>query len=430
MTVSNVPVLPDWTRWSWSSLPVRDWYAPLFKRASAAFRELEFLSVAKGLRDGAWYNVAINELVSHTQRMQSLGLVVIPTDIRPSSLTYTNSVPLDGKGPLTARCLHVRPETFAKPIEFQTDEQIGLFLRYPHCCRRAFDDTWGKGQVDSTWEQFRRIDPDRSNLLASTLWRHMGLRLVPHLPCTFACEQSENDALEFLELGRQAGYVEELALIQEVQRWPATWSRLFGIAELTSPYLRVSTRTDWTATKDEWHLNGTSQPDITADLWQHNGFKSAAGMRKCHDLLLFSLKHAVEKDARICDLGCGNGILLRRLKMHRPDVRLSGVDSNRKAIESIPFGVGRWAASRIEDLTWVEYNPTTVLISVSRFMELLEEQRNGLRVALARVPQVLVYAYSDNLTQGPLEHQCGNLGLTVVPMVETPDVAMGILSPK
>jgi hypothetical protein len=429
MTASNVPVLPDWTRWSWNSLVARDWYAPLFARAKNAFRELELLSVSTGLRDGAWVNVEVARLVEHTQRMQNLGLVVIPTRIAPHALHYCNTVEEGQQGPLTARCLHVRPETFAKPIAFQTSEQIGTLLGYPHCCRNLFARTWDAGQVDSTYDQYTNMYSGDRPGYSSTLWRHMGLRLVPHLPCSFSCQASDDLATRFTLLGNKHGYVEDLALIQEVQSWPVQWSRLFGIAELVSPAVRISTRTDWTPTKDSFFING-SYTAPTADLWQDNGFTSAEGMRKCHDLLLFSLKHAVAKDAQLCDLGCGNGMLLRRLRMHRPDVRMTGVDTNTRAVASIPFGAGRWNASRIEDFVWLGWSPTAVLISVARLEEMSQEDCERTLHALARIPQVFVYAYSDNLLRGRLQLLCAKAGIPVTPLVETPDVAMGIVSPK
>ena len=81
---------------------------------------------------------------------------------------------------------------------------------------------------------------------ANILWRWMGVRAVPHLPCRFDCPATVELARRFLDVGREAGYREEMDWLVEILGWPVEWSALHGIAEVRTPILKVSTRTDAT----------------------------------------------------------------------------------------------------------------------------------------------------------------------------------------
>ena len=64
---ANIPVLPDWTRWSWRSAEERDWWMPLFTRASNAYQDVERLSVVHRLRPAAFQNVVL--MISDSQHL-------------------------------------------------------------------------------------------------------------------------------------------------------------------------------------------------------------------------------------------------------------------------------------------------------------------------------------------------------------------------
>ena len=75
----------------------------------------------------------------------------------------------------------------------------------------------------------------------------MGPRAVPHLPCSFACRATVDFANTLMALGRELGYGAEMEWLEEILNWPASWSALHGIAEVKTPVLKASTRTDATA---------------------------------------------------------------------------------------------------------------------------------------------------------------------------------------
>ncbi|HKV37784.1 MAG TPA: hypothetical protein VJX67_01120, partial [Blastocatellia bacterium] len=54
---------------------------------------------------------------------------------------------------------------------------------------------------------------------------------------------------QFLTVGRDLGYRAEIDWTLEVLNWPLEWSALHGIAEVKSPIVKISTRTDATLVK-------------------------------------------------------------------------------------------------------------------------------------------------------------------------------------
>ena len=85
-------------------------------------------------------------------------------------------------------------------IDAGDDGTMGRLLGFPDCCIAFFRKTWvNEGCVDTTWamaanggrvdETGRLIEIDADTpFQANILWRWMGARAVPHLPCSFSCQ--------------------------------------------------------------------------------------------------------------------------------------------------------------------------------------------------------------------------------------------------
>ncbi|MGV1037701.1 MAG: methyltransferase [Candidatus Nanopelagicales bacterium] len=390
----NIPILPDFTRIAWRTPVAKEWYDPLIRQFTASWLELERLSVAEGLRDAAWQFVMRHDLVSLTAWCAERDLVLIPVQETTQSQIYSSSaVNTPTESANAYRCVIVRREHYKEVLPFVGDEKIGRWLGYPECCRKHFAQTWGSGQVDSTYEQMAATDWTDATL-SSTLWRWLGVRLVTHLPCSYSCYGSDKIARDFLTLGDKYGFVEDMALAKELLAMPVSLSRVFGINELSSPIAKIVTRTDWTPTMERAEKSGTFTP-LSSSLWTFNGFTSAAGMRAGHAPLLSALVEHVPQGARVLDLGCGNGLLLRRLKQRRPDVKLGGIDHNREAVASIPPLTGRFAAGTIQSNAWEGWHPDVVVLNPVRLREMSETDATKVREALASVPLIVAYGYSD-----------------------------------
>ena len=56
---------------------------------------------------------------------------------------------------------------------------------------------------------------------ANILWRWMGVRAVPHLPCRSDCAATIELADQMLAVGREGGFGAEVDWLLEILSWPA-----------------------------------------------------------------------------------------------------------------------------------------------------------------------------------------------------------------
>jgi len=417
---NKTPVIPvDFTRWQWAGLVERNYWAPIFREVSTAFHELERLAVVKGLRKAAWQFVAFDSLVTSTEWAHKHGLLLIPTNLSASTTGYASTgAQLSGR-PTSVRCVYVRPEHYTDVLPFTENQKIGEWLGFPKCCRDNFDNTWAVGSVDTTFEQ---VKTDNFLWETSTLFRWMGVRLVAHLPCHYGCEESQRIGQQFYELGLKSGFLEQMMYAKEILHWPVYGSRLIGISELITPALKIISRTNWTPTKEEFTISGIyNRP--TKFIWKDNGFKSFEGMRRAHAALIDQLKEQLPPNARVLDLGCGDGHLLRRLQLYRPDVRIAGVDHNEDAIiRAKKHMVGTWWAGKIQDGQWKDWGATAALINPARFLEMSEEEAKKTKHHLRHVPMLFVYNYDDK----DINTLSEEAGLRVEPLFKVPNITMGV----
>lgn len=287
MTACNIPFeygpltpkLPDWTRWSWASVAERQFWHPLFQQASQDFIYAERASVAAGVRKAAWLPVKTEELISQVNWARSHGLLCLPLEqLRDTGSSYGSRVESVRPGDKALyRCLYIRPEDYQANMK-PDDATLGTLLGYPACCQQHYADTWAKGQVDSTWEQWNNTTgfmKDRpGEMWQQTLLRYMGIRFVSHMPCSFGCHESAQLAkkmFDFMAKDLGPSVHESALIISDILKWPVKWSRLFGIAETVTPALKISSRTEWTPNKDTFEKSGTYQKR-EAWYWTDNQF--------------------------------------------------------------------------------------------------------------------------------------------------------------
>lgn len=440
------PTLPEWTRWAWASMVEREYWLPLFEKVSRAADAIEWLTVTEGIRPALYTHVSPEQMMQTQARASKHGLVVVPVDqINHNSNSYRSGSPsgkLDLRLPWQYRILvakqEVVPLILSTPNIAKNNEILGQVLGYPKCCREFFHRTWGAGQVDTTWDQYAETGNATGSVEANLLWRWMGIRWVSHLPCSFQCAETIERGRKTREVAKQHGFVEEAKIIDTVLSWPVEWSGVNGIAELVAPPIKVSTRTDWAPPTDQRRFKrpGTyKKPKETH--WTHNGFKTNIGMLTAHQPLLSEIIATVPQNGSIIDLGCGNGRLLRTVKLHRPDITIGGVDVNEDAIQSAKLGlVGKWDASPIENLTWTDwYAPeTTVLLHSPIRLEGMSGDQKALTIeAMSRYKTHIVYVYGDNLMIRPLEEWVSMAGFPVDRLIVTcreeskEEVAVGTL---
>ena len=236
----SIPVLPEFVRWTWKSLPIRETWAPKLAKARHEIRIIERLAVLEGVVPHIYHIVPVKELPNEAQTSLEYGLTLLPLEGLDKNKRPTKN------HAEYYRCLITRPDSYS-PI-------LGLIKNIgPTCCQIA-ENARNEESVDSTYEQLR--DTVGTPGLASTLWRPLGLRLVPHQPCSYSCEASIQLAKDIILLAEKKGFAETTDTIQEVLSWPFKYSRLFGIVEVVTPNIRLYSRSNWTPTKDTYEVAG------------------------------------------------------------------------------------------------------------------------------------------------------------------------------
>ncbi len=256
-------VLPDFTRLSWTGDRARHVWEARISRISQAWSDIEWLSVLAGIRACGLKIASPEEFVAQAGEWAKQGLSGLPLAIQglsPHSYSSTSIQPEAGK-PIVFRIVIGSPAnitSFKKAWDNNDDEQIGQLLGYPTCCHHFYHRVWvDEGLIDTTWpmargatslngeQQLEVTGPPEANIL----WRWMGVRAVSHLPCRFDCQPTVELGQKLIDVGRSNGYGQEMDWLLEILSWPVEWSALHGIAEIKTPILKVSARTDATPIK-------------------------------------------------------------------------------------------------------------------------------------------------------------------------------------
>ena len=419
------PVLPEWTRWSWSSMDERAVWSVLNREVGPIWERVEYESVLAGIRPALYKLMEPLSFLSETAQCRRDGLAITPIDTTTRvSGAYSAAPGTVTKDNIVFRVLISRPrlveEIQSIPDLHKDNEALGRFLGYPQCCRDFFARTWGAGQIDTTWDQFLTTGNADGPIEANLLWRWLGIRWVFHLPCSYQCEHTVKIGQEIRALMQSLGHREEARTIDAVLSWPTTWSGVNGIAEIVGPCVKVSTRTDWAPPTDGRHFDrsGTYEKPQTKEHWVQNGFKNYDGMRSGHNALIPVIAEFTPQNGAVYDLGCGNGALLKRVKLHRPDLTIGGIDTNTTAIQSaagLLTGSRKWMNGRIQDLEWVDglYTDTVLFYSPARLVEMSPDEREATLTAIKKFPVHIVCVYDDHLQRGALDDWCRDAGLPV-----------------
>jgi 2-polyprenyl-3-methyl-5-hydroxy-6-metoxy-1,4-benzoquinol methylase len=381
-------------------------------------------------------------------------------------------VPAEAGQPFVFRFVVGRPAdvaTFKAAWDAGDQEAIGDYLGYPPCCREFFRRVWvDDAMVDTTWPMAAATADAAAGSTtveamgapeANILWRWMGIRAVPHLPCRLDCAATVELGRRLVQVGREAGFAEEMDWLIEILSWSVEWSALHGIAQVKTPVLKVSTRTDATTRRYVVRRRGSTHPpegvrglafpfEVPVRLrlsdsrgfrrglenavrlhprpaWYatDNGFSSVGAMHDAHRPVVEASLAALEGGGgNVVDLGCGNGALLERLAAAAPGVVPFGVDIDPLRIEHArqlhPAHPGNFVSGDMfeSEEVWPQGRGYALaLVMPGRLLETDERRAAALREWLRRTcDRVLVYAYGDWLTRaGDLASLAREAGLTI-----------------
>ncbi len=445
-------VLPEWTRVAWASDRAREVWEPRLARITRAWLEIERWAVVDGVKPSALQQVSPGELPDYVASAVAHGVIAIPLCQTPAGANAYAAAP-STSGPLVYRVVFTQPDLAADwPSAWATrdDRTIGRFLGFPVCCQEFFQQTWvADHRVDTTLAMVGDRDADVPPSLANILWRWMGVRLVSHLPCRFDCAASAAIADQLRQVGRDHGFTEEMDWTTAILSWPVEYTAWRGIAEIRTPILRVSTRTDATREKVTVRYLGTGYPDegasgtafpfrrraTTVPLTicratpsagdpHDNGFASEAALVAAHAAVL-EAAGVTTPTTSVLDLGCGDGRLARALA--GPAGYACGVELDPARAQLAAARLNEVIVGPIADVDrWRELKAARTLVMPGRLLEVPPDEAARIRAALTG-RLVVVYAYGDWLERyGSLEALTRQAGLPWNPVTRRGDRHHGV----
>ena len=452
--------LPDFTRLSWTSDEARREWEPRLQGFSRAWADIEWRSIKAGVRRCALTVVPAQDLVARSAKWASHELSGLPLETQGmGNFGYSSTTVQPSLGmPFGYRVVIGTPADVAEfkaAYDSSDNLRIGQLLGFPDCCLQFFEDTWvNASMVDTTWPMaVRTVAPGNSETVlqvsgppeANILWRWMSVRAVPHLPCSFDCKASVEFGRKLMAVGRDIGFSKEIDDALEILSWPVEWNALHGIAEIRTPILKASVRTDATAKKyvvqrpgDTYPADGAQaltfpyntpkRPLLTATShfkrglenpisvtqplpsWyaSDNGFRTEVAMRSAHkpiiDLAVSTLGKA---GGNVLDLGCGNGALLQAIRDKLPTAIPYGIECDPERLAHagtlMPDIADHFVVGDMFDdgHKWIGNQQYSLAILMpGRLIEIPVERRQPLINRLTdQCQHVLVYAYGDWLTR-------------------------------
>jgi hypothetical protein len=466
-------LLPDSTRIAWTSDQARIVWEPRFALIRKAWARIEWLSVASGIRQCAVTQLSPEQLALQAPEWAGRGLAALPFALdRKGDGSYQNAIRKpEANAAVALRVAIGTVEDVAAikcSMDAHDDDKVGDMLGYPACCRRFFREAWYRGGLrDTSWpmavnsgaqdDGAETIDVEGFDL-ANVLWRWTGVRAVPHLPCSLACAATSGLGSQMMDVGTRAGFEEQVQWIRAILSWPVEWSALHGVAEIKTPILRISTRTDFTEKKRTIRRRGSSYPAegaqgirfpysrpaklrlsesnayarglrtigvSSAHLdWYatDNGFKTASAMEKAHTAVLtLASQELAARGGNVIDLGCGNGALLKRICDGHTTLYPFGVDEHVDKIdharELMPVYRQNFYAADMFDDDWKMAGSRRYALAImmpQRMSKAGSERAQRLASWLKQHCDLLLcYQYSDSELE-PIEASVASAGFLAV----------------
>jgi hypothetical protein len=318
------------THISWTSGAEKEYWEDRIRKAARVWRHIEIASVVDHYRAAALVDCDTNEMLHIPSVLAKSDLCVVPVAATNRHSSYHAKLSnWNPKQPLAYKCIVARAQIASEFViawNRVDHDGIGEILGFPMCCRQAFKQFWTEqGNIDCTWSMALRSATrleatsvavagyDETNVLL----RWLGLRAVPHLPCSFNCELSAMMGRDLLMIGEKLGYRPEVATLKELLSWPVRWCACQGIGTVTLPALRFEMQTD----VKEVTLAVTRVGN------QLEEKVSKAPEDSFYSLLISRILRVMPRAPKaFLHLGCGNATLTARVARMIPGIHPFGVD--------------------------------------------------------------------------------------------------------
>lgn len=248
--------MPPFARTVWASPEAKQIWEPKINVASRAYYKLELETVIRKTRDCTTRHINPDRMDSEIRELSQMGLVFLPMQKVGTYTGFAHRHPPVIKGkPWNWYGVVSHSPKYAEAFALATDRRnhgaIGDLLGYPQCCQSFFSEMWPNGFIDPIWQAAINtrgaVKSDYKIELpteCSPLWtglRYIGVRLTPHLSCSFSCSPTAEIVNQWLEIGKDLEGIEDL---QELLSLPCEWNCSKGIAIVTTPYFKISTNSN------------------------------------------------------------------------------------------------------------------------------------------------------------------------------------------
>lgn len=400
--------LPEFTRISWASSRARDLWQPRIDAINNIWPKIERATVVSLTRSGTLQSIKPTQLMDIQEYCltNDLGFVVLGQEASSDVYANASRPPQEGMPWVYRVYIGMHPRSFLELWKRGDDQGVANLLGYPECCARFFTRYWR----DQSWRDLTYPmtlnGPSTGPAGCNILLRHIGVRPVFHLPCSFNCEETVRLANTILSY-RSMGYEAEFDWLVEMLNWPMKWTSLHGVAILTTPVLKVVSSSDPLESQvvierdGKFPEAGVNSSEFSSkplnlnlpDTWTDNGFTSYHAMKQGHDLILGAIESVSAKKGNIIDFGCGNGVLLERIVRQFGTLIPFGVEFDELRYRRAQNRVGTIEKCDIFSFKIVgEYE--IALISINRFLEVTKgEALNFLDSVRPVTNTLIVYAY-------------------------------------
>jgi len=300
----------------------REW-RPRVEQAVAAWRGAERESVARGIRRCGLDVVPIGEVEAFSAWAVASDLVTQILSVQAAPEGYSARV---RHGASALRIGYGRDANdvrrLAAAYAGRDDDELGRLFGFPRCCVESFCNWWPCGRTAPDYG--RGVVVDGFFPHTNIQLRHLGVRAVPHLPCSPLCRESERSAEDILDCLETRRDVDDLLAVLSL---PVDYSVVGGVVRAETPHFTVASDAD-------------GEPDCQIMLGrpEHavNGFSSWRAMSEAHSAVVVAAHrddHYNDFDS-VLDLGCGSGRLSRLVAAYKPGgVQYGGVDSSPDAVD-------------------------------------------------------------------------------------------------
>lgn len=279
--------MPPFARIVYASKDIKEKWEPRVNKAAQAYSNLERETVVHGLRSCHTEHIQQQHMMPHLQALAKKGLTFVPIQAVGSYSGFSHYHPpvIEGKPWAWYGAVGNTPEsawefadassaTYESTGKSIDHRRIGNLLGYPTCCQDFFDKEWRAGFIDPVWQEAENCKPENVKKRSehhirlkstipyetSVMLRYIGVRILPHIPCSHDCQHSVKMAKDWVQLGRDLK-LEGLDYLLEILQFPIEWDCLKGMAYVSTPIFKVETNSMTCYPKHVVQKEGTVYPE-------------------------------------------------------------------------------------------------------------------------------------------------------------------------